>query len=325
MSAAQRLLKVLPRSVPFVDYREVEWEQVRRAQYWMYQRFRYEYPGPIQDLHQRLIVVPGKKHGGQLLTGHKLKVSNPEALISQSRDSFNNLVYKVDVPQVDSTVDFEVWSSVERVIEAASYPVISSEKVKQFLEPTTLTTPNAALRHAASFLSQCTDNPWQLAESINDWVWKTMRYTGGITNVSTTAAEALHLGQGLCQDYSHIMLTICRLVGLPARYVSGHLLGEGGSHAWLEVFLPAHNGTDRIAVAYDPTNHCQAGGNHITVAVGRDYSDVAPTSGYYTAPYSGKLITSKQAGLIRVEYKDGEVISVDERDLTPADETRRIA
>ncbi len=61
-----------------------------------------------------------------------------------------------------------------------------------------------------------------------------MRYGWGVTNVETTAAEALRLGQGLCQDYAHIMLAICRAANLPARYASGHLLAEGGSHAWVE-------------------------------------------------------------------------------------------
>jgi transglutaminase-like putative cysteine protease len=100
------------------------------------------------------------------------------------------------------------------------------------------------------------------------------------------------------------MLTLCRLRGVPARYVSGHLLGEGGTHAWVEVLLrdPAHR--DRfVARPFDPTHGSQPGLNYVTVAVGRDYGDVAPTSGTYRAPFAGSLSTRKHAGVTAIEYR----------------------
>ena len=106
-------------------------------------------------------------------------------------------------------------------------------------------------------------------------------YEYGVTTTATTAAEALALGRGVCQDHAHVMLAICRAAGVPARYVSGHLLGEGGTHAWVEVLVAAARGGAR-AVAFDPCNGCRAGQRHITIAVGRDYADVAPTSGRFT-------------------------------------------
>ena len=90
------------------------------------------------------------------------------------------------------------------------------------------------------------DQGLALAQRISDWVYQTIRYVHGVTDIHTTAAEALALGRGVCQDYAHIMLVLCRLCGLPARYVSGHLLGEGGTHAWIEVLIPA---TDRADTA----------------------------------------------------------------------------
>ena len=72
-----------------------------------------------------------------------------------------------------------------------------------------------------------------------------MRYRPGATNIDTTAARAFGMAQGVCQDYAHVMLCLCRLCGLPARYVSGHLLGEGGSHAWVEVVVPDPAGVGR--------------------------------------------------------------------------------
>lgn len=324
---AQHLLQALPHSIQFVDHKKIDWQQVRRTHYWMYQRFRYEYPGPIRDLHQRLMVIPPDRHGPQSLSGHKLRVTS-EAIIRSDLDQFGNSIYYLDLPHVDHSVDFEVWSSVERhSAEIGDLPVVSAKEAVRFLEPTKLTTPDQALTDIAQELAEATSDPWQLAERISEWVWEMMHYTGGITNVSTTAAEALALGQGLCQDYSHIMITLCRLVGLPARYISGHLLGEGGSHAWVEVLLPASDSADLVAVAFDPTNHCRAGLHHITVAVGRDYRDVAPTSGYFTAPYSGLLTTSKRAGLITVEFQDGELTTIGDSEIIFIDDNdhKRIA
>jgi transglutaminase-like putative cysteine protease len=121
-----------------------------------------------------------------------------------------------------------------------------------------------------------------------------------VTTVETTAAEALALSHGVCQDYAHIMLALCRLCDLPARYVSGHLLGEGGTHAWVDVLLPAPS--EAVAVAFDPTHGREVGLSYVTVAVGRDYRDVAPTSGSYKATYKGRLSSERRVGLTAVQY-----------------------
>jgi transglutaminase-like putative cysteine protease len=128
-----------------------------------------------------------------------------------------------------------------------------------------------------------------------------MRYEDGATAVDTTAAGAFTLGRGVCQDFAHVMITLCRLVGIPARYVSGHLLGEGGSHAWCEVLVPdAARARSLVAHAFDPTERDRTGPRHLTVAVGRDYADVAPMSGTYTASVPGTLTVKKRAGLVSV-------------------------
>ena len=131
-----------------------------------------------------------------------------------------------------------------------------------------------------------------------------MTYTPGATEVETTAAEALALGRGVCQDYAHIMLALCRLAGLPARYVSGHLLGEGGTHAWVEVLLPAAGRPRHAAAfAFDPTHDRRAGLSYVTVAVGADYGDVAPTSGTFEARRrGGALVSRRRVALTAIEY-----------------------
>jgi len=141
---------------------------------------------------------------------------------------------------------------------------------------------------------------------INGWVYGQMRYAHGLTGVKTSAAEAFALRQGVCQDYAHVMIAICRACDLPARYVSGHLLGEGGTHAWLEVLLPGERAGTYVAHPLDPTHGTEPGLNYITIAVGRDYGDVAPTSGTFRAPYGGQLSTSKRAGVTALEYFTAE-------------------
>jgi transglutaminase-like putative cysteine protease len=146
----------------------------------------------------------------------------------------------------------------------------------------------------------------ELAGRISDWVHASMTYEWGVTGVRTTAAQAITLGAGVCQDYAHVMLAIARACGLPSRYVSGHLLGQGGTHAWVEVVLPTNDGTgDAIAWPFDPTNAGRGGLGYLTIAVGGDYADVAPTSGTYLSPLTGRLVTSKTVTLTDLEYAAG--------------------
>ena len=128
-------------------------------------------------------------------------------------------------------------------------------------------------------------DPLALALRLTERVHALMAYNPGSTNVDSPIDEALASRRGVCQDYSHIMIALCRLRGLPARYVSGYLFtggGEGGqsdpdaSHAWVEVWLPTVGW-----LGLDPTNNLVAGERHIRVAVGRDYADVPPVRGVF--------------------------------------------
>jgi transglutaminase-like putative cysteine protease len=114
-------------------------------------------------------------------------------------------------------------------------------------------------------------------------------YAPAATDVNTPALAALSLRRGVCQDLAHVMLGCVRSLGLPARYVSGYLLtepapgqprlvGSDASHAWVSLYLPAAEGggawTD-----LDPTNDRAPGEDYVTLAIGRDYSDVSPMRG----------------------------------------------
>jgi transglutaminase-like putative cysteine protease len=92
------------------------------------------------------------------------------------------------------------------------------------------------------------------------------------------------------------MLALCHLLALPARYVSGHLLGQGGTHAWVEVIVP--DGDGAVAVPFDPCSGLLASARYLTVATGRDYADVAPTSGSYVGTPDGRLTTSRRVAVL---------------------------
>jgi transglutaminase-like putative cysteine protease len=129
-----------------------------------------------------------------------------------------------------------------------------------------------------------------------------MRYVPDTTTVATTAAQAYALGVGVCQDYAHVMIALCRMCGLPARYVSGHLLGEGGTHAWVEVVGDPQGGRTAPVWGFDPTHRRETTLSYLFVAAGRDFADVTPTSGRFVAPYIGEFTTSRSVDVVRTEY-----------------------
>jgi transglutaminase-like putative cysteine protease len=292
--------------LPLLDHKALDWKQVKRVRYFCYQRFYYAYPGPIRALHQRLIVVPPDRYGDQAVIDQQLTVAPHPAVARERVDMFGNRVWELEVSHIEREIAFETIVTIERAAPLHEL-FLSGAEVASFREPTELTAADDRIRAIAAELAAGVDDQDALAERISGWVADAMRYASGATGVRTTAAQALVLGKGLCQDYAHIMLAICRAASLPARYVSGHMLAEGGSHAWVEVLLAADRGRFRVA-AFDPTNRRRPDMSYAIVAVGRDYHDVTPTSGSFTAPYGGRLSFTKRAGLRLVEFVDGEVL-----------------
>ena len=258
----------------------------------MQQTLRYDYPSPVRSLDHHLMVLPPERHGDQVRTESSLEVRGAGAEVTHSVDAFGNGAVRVRAARVQTSVEFVVRVTVER--HDGPSAGASARERGRMLAVSELTQPDLTLRTAARRLLDSGDAGLGLAQRINAWVAMQMRYCHDVTSVRTTAAEALAVGTGVCQDDAHVMLALCRLSGLPARYVSGHMVGEGGSHAWVEVLLPSV--TDRsslVAVAFDPTNDRMAGASYLTVAVGRDYADVAPTHGSYCGPAGGTLTTTK--------------------------------
>lgn len=293
-----------------LDIQGIDWERVQRTGYLIHQHFRYDYPGPVRELRQRLLILPSETYGDQKRIVHRLDVSAHVAETAGEIDEFGNHVILLHIPSIERCIDFEAWIVIERAVDHGPH-ILPGDVLTdaRYLEFSALTQPDDALRQVAAKL--CEGSQVQQAEAlaacINDRVHKMLSYAHGATDIHTTAAQALALGRGVCQDYAHIMLALCRLCGLAARYVSGHLLGEGGTHAWVEVLVPAPDRPGAaMALAFDPTHGCETDLHYITIAVGRDYYDVAPTSGTFQAPYRGQLTASKRVGPISLEYADVE-------------------
>ncbi len=285
-----------------IDHRDVCWDEVRWTAYFIHQQFRYEYQGPISDLRHRLVIIPPERHGPQRLVTHRLEISSPTTEVRREIDQFGNLVISLSADHIAKEITFTAWILAER--DATAGPILVTRQLYEgdlLHDFSRLTEPDDALRKAAAEIGSAS-SARELADRICTAVYEHMTYREGATDVSTTAAEAFQRREGVCQDYAHIMLALCRLRGLAARYVSGHLLGEGGTHAWVEVLLPDPDKRNRyIAQPLDPTHDRIPGASYLTVATGRDYGDVAPTSGAYRGPHSGQLFTSKHAGVTAVE------------------------
>lgn len=120
------------------------------------------------------------------------------------------------------------------------------------------------------------EQPIALAKEMMHRLHEDYAYMPRVTDVGTNAEEAWQLGQGVCQDYAHILIVLCRLAGIPARYVAGLMMGEGASHAWVEVL------DSQRWYGLDPTNDMVVNEDYIRLGSGRDASNCALNRGLVT-------------------------------------------
>ncbi len=238
------------------------------------QLIRYGYSAPVRHLHQRLRTIPPPRYAHQHRQRWRLAVSGADHPRTEvSFDAFANLVIETTAARVDGAVEFELELEVK--VEDVG-PIHRTSAGMRYLSPTHLTSADESVAELATAVKG--GDVGLLCARVH----QALDYEWGVTDVSTTAAEALAGGSGVCQDYAHIMLAACRHAGLPARYVSGHLPGEGGSHAWIEVLHPQIGRRGSwIAEGWDPTHNRRTNSDYLVIAVGRDYADVAPLSGTF--------------------------------------------
>lgn len=280
-------------------------DSVDRVTYRLEQTFAYRYDAPIERLRHRLRVMPPPRHGPTVLETSRLRITGADVRRRRWRDRDGNTVVRLGADRVDEFVEFAYAATLTRRRDGSSVLLAPRALVDpRWLRATVLTAPSAALTALAAVAPPSGHGPFDrltglgLADALGQASYEALAYEWGVTGVRTTADEALALGRGVCQDSAHLMLALCRIRGLPARYVSGHLVGQGGTHAWVEVLVPSADGRGCEAVGYDPCNGRRTGAGHVTVAVGRDYRDVPPTSGSYVGRATGHLTTTRDLAVL---------------------------
>lgn len=269
-----------------IDPTHVDWTTVRSATYRVEQTLAYEYESPIADLRQRLHISPRVSHGDQRRLTHRVW-STAEVPCRHWIDRFGNTVAELTVPRIERSIAFSLESTVRRRAVTA-LPTVAAMANPAWQAPRRLIRPDAPIQAAADELHARYRSERERAEAIVAFVHASLTYTKGVTDVFTTASVAFRMGHGVCQDFAHLTIALARACGLGARYVSGHLLGDGATHAWVEL-LVRERPERRTVLSFDPTHGCPTSLRYVTVAIGRDYDDVAPTSGVFTGASSGTL------------------------------------
>lgn len=196
---------------------------------------------------------------------------DPPAGITEHTDGFGNRMFAGNIRENHSHFSYKVSGIAE--VEQENRMRESLHPVFRYASP--LTQPDEALQHFYRQVCPSEASGLQRAVSLMHSLYQNFSYVPGSTDVQTTAADAWKKGTGVCQDYAHILTALCRLDGIPARYVAGMMIGEGASHAWTEIYA------DGRWTALDPTNNCPVTNDYIKISHGRDYGDCAVDRGVF--------------------------------------------
>lgn len=197
----------------------------------------------------------------------------PYCNIARNIDSMGNTV---DYGYIDDYHDSFAFES--RGVVTVKNHIYKEVNNPLFLYMSSLTSPSAALINLAHQLSNSGAGEDSLICDISNIIHEHVEYVSGSTNVCTSADTAFAQGKGVCQDFAHIAISLCRLRGISARYVNGYMLGEGQTHAWVEYYVPALSEWH----AYDPTNNRVVDETYIKLAHGRDYNDCCTNHGVFS-------------------------------------------
>ena len=249
------------------------------------------YDGDVVASHNELRMTPLSEPGQTTLEA-RIRV-RPHSWSNVYTDHWGTQVMAVESQGAHDTLEIEAMSTVERaetVAEASGtgWDALANEQTRDLLSELITATPRTTTTEELTKIAQAARDeptPRAAAQAISTQVHERMSYAKGVTEVSDTAEDAWAKGQGVCQDFAHITLAALRCIGIPSRYVSGYVASEpdlergqscpGESHAWIEAWTGGWWG-------YDPTNDTPITEQHVSVGVGRDYSDVSPLKGIYT-------------------------------------------
>lgn len=253
----------------------------------------FEYASPVIDSVNTLHLEP-RTFPFQRTISSTIRIL-PTARVRRFSDLFQNITHHFEIPQPHQKLEVQsrlrvhnlplVISERSRAATKADLADSSTrERTWPFLQDSVLVTHHSEIWRLAIDLTEGMDSLHQRAWAFMTWIHQNFSYKPGATMVNTRLEQAFAIRAGVCQDFAHMMIALCRAVALPARYASGYiyngpadqLLGSQASHAWCEVYLP-YTGW----IGYDPTNGNLADERYVKVAVGRDYDDVAPIKGAY--------------------------------------------
>ncbi len=263
-------------------------------------RITYDYASPAVNGRHLACVMPMEGGGQRVIAGLLSLAPQPEERVDRS-DFFGNPVTEFALRAPHEGVALTLQARVERLAPAPAGPSLPLAALPEALSRTADLSPGSPLhflspsvrvpRHAgmAAFARAALHPGLTTAEAViavGRALHGYMRFDAKATTVDTPAAKAFELRQGVCQDFSHILITCLRGLGIPAGYVSGFLRtlpppgkprleGADAMHAWVRAWC----GPEAGWLEFDPTNDKMADADHITVAHGRDYSDVPPIKG----------------------------------------------
>jgi transglutaminase-like putative cysteine protease len=215
----------------------------------------------------------------------------PRSPVFSYSDAFENAVHCLSVLPPHRALTITARSQVDTYL---SNPFAPPERVPQPLDEVdawlflqfggpVLCVPGVESL-AARFQPAGPEHALEALGGLMRYIRETFTYEQEVTTVTSTVEDLLKLGRGVCQDFAHLMIAVCRAMRVPARYVSGYILGDpvhasrgsAASHAWCEAHVPGYGWR-----GFDPTNNLLAADRHVKVGVGRAYPDVPPTRGTY--------------------------------------------
>jgi transglutaminase-like putative cysteine protease len=272
----------------------------------------YTYAPPAYESFNEVRLRP-VSDGMQTCVGFNLSIDPPATVIA-FEDYYGNSVHDFGIPYMHDRLCIEATSDIITFAGAAEHltgprqgeddrspSLVALEQDEyfadenaEFLHPSSyVALGNSTARIAEALLAADPETTaYTFLRTAAAYVHDHFEYRVGATNVRSTIDDLLQGGSGVCQDFSHLLISLCRHVGLPARYVSGYLgnvAASAASHAWAEAFIPPYGW-----VGIDPTAGTPSTGRHVKVAVGRDYADVSIVRGTYRGGAASSLNVSVQ-------------------------------
>jgi transglutaminase-like putative cysteine protease len=273
-------------------------------------RTTFRYAGKAHDSFNEARLRP-LDDGTQQCHEFDLRIS-PAAVAREFEDFYGNAVHYFEVIAPHTRLIVEATSTVETTPMHARpiVPVASSADLEQAPEREMLAefyseSPYVPLgeeirREAEVALAAGRSDVWTNVRRLGAHIHQTVAYRPRVTGVDTVATDVLDIRMGVCQDFAHLHLGLCRSLGIPARYVSGYFFNNAlrpreaeASHAWIEAWIPGFGWA-----SFDPTHDRIADERYVRLAVGRDYADIRPVNGTYRGapPRSMKVdVTVREA------------------------------